>query len=65
MAKGNDRLNALIENSQKVGAYDFSHLERTQDKALVAKSPTKLTGSKMTKRTKRSSEQRVNYTFAL
>lgn len=65
MVKGNKQLNALIENSQKVRAYDFSHLAGVEINLVGAELPKKLTGSKMTKRTKSSSESRACYTFAL
>lgn len=65
MVKGAKLLNALIDNSNKVRAYDFSHLNNLGDAAANASAPRKLSGVKMTKRAKKSDEARVSYTFAL
>lgn len=63
MVEGARLLNALIDNSNKVRAYDFGHLNGQGN--ADAGAPRKLSGTKMTKRAKRSDEARVSYTFAL
>lgn len=65
MVEGARLLNALIDNSNKVRAYDFGHLNGQGNAAADAGAPRKLSGTKMTKRAKRSDEARVSYTFAL
>lgn len=65
MVKGAALVNALIENSDRVQSYDFSHLNRTAGNQAGANAPRKLSGSKMTTKIKQQSDTRVSYTFAL
>lgn len=65
MVKGAALVNTLIENSDRVRSYDFSHLNRCSEQFTDANAPKKLNGSKMTTKVKQSNEKRVNYTFAL
>lgn len=64
MVKGAALVNTLIENSDRVRSYDFSHLNRSSEHLTDVNVPRKLNGSKMTTKVK-SNERRVNYTFAL
>lgn len=65
MVKGAALVNALIENSDRVRSYDFSHLNSTAEHVVGRNAPKKLSGSKMAAKVKRSNEKRVCYTFAL
>jgi hypothetical protein len=62
MNKGSELLDALIQNSHKIRACDFSKLDhQATDTAPVQK----LTGSLMTKKKKQTGSTGVSYTFAL
>lgn len=58
-------LDALISNSEKARAYDFSDLNRVANRASGNGMPRKLSGNLMIKKKKQANYNRESYTFAL